>query len=120
LLRKASTKIQFIIGTPPTPQFRRTLRPNLEEKYGVADSVPEFSPQMPVSQDAVLTGLVDQLHTQGARVIVLLASDPLDTLFLVRYFKKNYPYTQLVTMGSDLLLRHESPDPAMLGVQISS
>lgn len=75
---------------------------------------------MPVSQDAVLTGLVDQLHTQGARVIVLLASDPLDTLFLVRYFKKNYPYTQLVTMGSDLLLRHESPDPAMLGVQISS
>lgn len=98
------------------PQLRTTLRPNLEEKHGGADSVPDFSPQMPVSQDAVLMGLVDQLHMQSAHVIVLLASDPLDTLFLVRYFKKNYPYAQLVTVGSDLLLRHESPDPAMLGV----
>ncbi|QNI31175.1 hypothetical protein H7849_19050 [Alloacidobacterium dinghuense] len=98
------------------PPLRTTLRPNLEEKHGSADSVPEFSPQLPVSQDAVLTGLVDQLHRRRVGVIVLLASDPLDTLFLVRYFKKNYPYAHLVTMGSDLLLRHESPDPAMLGV----
>lgn len=110
---------QFPGGRGPDddrPQLRTTLRPNLEEKRGSADSVPEFSPQLPVSQDAVLTGLVDQLHRQSIRVVVLLASDPLDTLFLVRYFKKNYPYAHLVTMGSDLLLRHESPDPAMLGV----
>ncbi|HEY4933107.1 MAG TPA: hypothetical protein VII23_16195 [Terriglobales bacterium] len=96
------------------PQVRTNLRPNLEEKRNGVDTVPNFSPQSAVSQDAVLMGVVDQLHRRHSQLVLVMASDPLDTLFLVRYLRKNYAYGRLVLVGPDLLLRHESSDPAVL------
>ena len=102
------------------PKVRTNLRPNLEEKRSAVDSVPNFSPQSVVSQDAVLMGVVDQLHRRHSQLVMVMASDPLDTLFLVRYLRKNYAYGRLVLVGPDLLLRHEAADPAMRGIMTLS
>jgi hypothetical protein len=97
-------------------QARSILRPNLEEPRASADTIPDFSSQSPVSQEAVLMGVVDELHRRQSHLVVLLASDSLDTLFLVRYLRKNYAYGQLVILSPDLLLRHEADEPAMRGI----
>ena len=97
-------------------QTRINLRPNLEESRATADTIPDYSLQSPVSQEAVLMGVVDELHRRQSQLVVLMASDSLDILFLVRYLRKNYAYGRLVILGPDLLLRHESEEPDMRGI----
>ncbi len=97
-------------------QARANLRPNLEESRATADTIPDYSLQSPVSQDAVLMGVVDELHQRQSQLVVLMASDSLDILFLVRYLRKNYAYGRLVILSPDMLLRHESEEPDMRGI----
>lgn len=110
---------QFPDGLPQNsqrPHVRSNLKPNLEEQRTASDSVPDFSHQSPVSQDGVLMGLVDDLQKHRSQLLLVLASDPLDSLFLVRYIRQHYAYGRVVTLGPDALLRHESEDPDIRGV----
>ncbi len=110
---------QFPDGLPQKenrPQLRSNLKPNLEEQRTAVDSIPDFSIQSPVSEDGILMGLIDDLQRHRSQVLVVLASDPLDSLFLVRYIRQHYAYGRVVILGPDALLRHESDDPQIRGV----
>jgi hypothetical protein len=110
---------QFPDGFPQDsqrPHVRSNLKPNLEEQRITSDSVPDFSSQSPVSQDGVLMDLVDDLQKHRSQLVLVLASDPLDSLFLVRYIRQHYAYGRVATLGPDALLRHESDDPEIRGV----
>lgn len=110
---------QFPDGLPQEeqrPRVRSNLKPNLEEQRRASDSVPDFSSQSTVSQDGMLMDLVDDLQKHRSQLLLVVASDPLDSLFLVRYIRQHYAYGRLVILGPDALLRHESDDPQIRGI----
>jgi hypothetical protein len=81
------------------------------------DTVAPFSPlQTPLSQETILQGIVTALRVKHAKVVVIRASDPLDTVFLAHYLRQNYPQARLVTVGADLLMIHAFFDPRFHGI----
>jgi len=81
------------------------------------DSVAPYSPlQTPLSEEAILQGIVSALSKEHARVVVIRAADPLDMIFLSRYLRQNYPQARLITVGADLLMVHEFYDPRFHGI----
>jgi hypothetical protein len=81
------------------------------------DSVAPYSPlQTPLSQESVLQGIVATLRKLHAKVVIIRATDPLDTVFLSRYLRQNYPQARLVTVGADLLMVHDYYDPRFHGI----
>jgi hypothetical protein len=81
------------------------------------DSVVPYSPlQTPLSQESILESIVATLRRQHARVVVIRASDPLDTVFLSRYLRQNFPQARLVTISTDLLMIHDFYDPKFHGI----
>lgn len=81
------------------------------------DTVAPFSPlQTPLSQETILQGIVTALRIAHAKVVVIRASDPLDTVFLAHYLRQNYPQARLVTVGADLLMIHAFFDPRFHGI----
>jgi len=73
-----------------------------------SDTIQGFSGDVtPLAQEAQLYGIVSYLRTHHTRYIVLRCSNPLDYLFLTRFFHRAYPQARIVTMGADLLFRRE-------------
>jgi hypothetical protein len=96
---------------------RSTLRVNLEDTGTDDDSVPPYSTvQTPLSQEAVLLGIVSNLRKHHVDFVVVQATSPLDTLFLCRYLRVAYPEGRIVTIGSDLLFQQEVDDPRLQGI----
>ncbi len=104
-------------GQDSATEPQGTLPLNLEVSGDDGDTVPAFSQkQTPLSQDAVLLGIVSELRKHDIRYVIVRASDPLDTLFLTRYLTVAYPRGQIVTIGADLLFRREVQDKQLRGV----
>jgi hypothetical protein len=81
------------------------------------DSVAPYSPmQTPLSQESILQAIVTTLRKEHAKVVIIRAADPLDTIFLSRYLRQNYPQARLVTVGADLLMVHDVYDPRFHGI----
>jgi len=81
------------------------------------DTVPVYSSkQMPLSQEAVMLGIVSELRRHNSQYILIRATDPLDQLFLARYLRTEYPQGRIVTIGADMLFRREAEDPRLHGV----
>ena len=81
------------------------------------DSVPTYAPlQSPLSEDTIMEALVSKLRVHHAKVVIIRASDPLDTVFLARYLRQNYSQARLITVGADLLMIHEFYDPKFHGI----
>jgi hypothetical protein len=81
------------------------------------DTVASYSArQMPMSQEAVLLGIVSELRRHKTQFILVRATDPMDTLFLVRYLRAVYPQGRIVTLGADMLFRREAEDPRFHGL----
>jgi hypothetical protein len=98
-------------------QGRTTLRSNLEDSGEDDDSVPAYSRmQTPLSQEAVLMGIVSNLQKHHANFVLIRATNPLDSLFLARYLRSAYPDGRIVTMGADLRFQREVEDPKLRGV----
>lgn len=96
---------------------RTTLPLDLESSGSDDYSVPEYSgKQYPLSQEAVLLGIVRDLQEHRARIVVLRATDPLDMVFLSRYLRQAYPDGRIVTISSDLLFSRELEDAGLHGV----
>ncbi|QNI31120.1 hypothetical protein H7849_18730 [Alloacidobacterium dinghuense] len=68
------------------------------------DEVPEFAPQSPVSNESVLAAIASSIKHLHARAIVIRTSDPLDQLFLARYFRQECPDSRLVLFNAERLL----------------
>jgi hypothetical protein len=84
-----------------TGKVTMSFRDELEDPL---DSVPEFAPQSPVSNESVLAAIASSLKHLHARAIVIRTSDPLDMLFLARYFRQECPDSRLVLFNAERLL----------------
>lgn len=68
------------------------------------DTVPEFATQSPSSNESVLAAVAASIKHLHVRSLVILTSDPLDLLFLARYFRQECPDTQIVLFNAERLL----------------
>lgn len=79
-----------------------------EARGEITDTVPPFSGSVSaLSQEAYLFGVVSFLRSHHTRYLLLRCTNPLDFLFLTRFFHRAYPQSRIVTVGSDLLFRRE-------------
>jgi hypothetical protein len=101
---------------------RSTLSLNLEDHGNNDDSVAIFSQdQTPLSEEAVMMGIVSDLREHRTNLVVIEATNPVDIVFLVRYLRTAYSDARIFTLGSDLLLPRQEDDPRLRGVmQVSS
>ena len=99
---------------------RSVLRENAElegESSNITDTVRSYSGAFtPVVEETILYGIVSNLRTHHARYILLRCSNPLDYIFLTRFFHRAYPEGRIVTVGSDLLFRREVDTTEFRGV----
>ncbi len=81
------------------------------------DTLPGFSQQQtPVSQEAVLLELVATLRREGIRYVGIVATDPLDALFLTRALHSLAPNIRIVLFSADLLFARASHTWGLSGV----
>jgi hypothetical protein len=98
-----------------------TLPLNLESSGSNDDSVREYSRnQLPLSQEAVLLGIIAELRKHDSELIILRSTDPFDQLFLARFIGQAYPQGRIITMGADLLFSREVQDARLHGVMALS
>ena len=87
------------------------------EEGNPSDTIPAYSGHLtPVSQEAMLYGIVSYMRAHHTRYVLLRCSNPLDFLFLTRFFHRAYPEGRIVTVGSDLLFRREIDTTEFRGV----
>ena len=96
---------------------RTTLPLNMEDAGSDDDTVPTYSPgQTPLSEEATLLGIISSLHKQHAKFVIVVATNPLDEIFLSQYLTRVYPEVRIVTFDEDLLLSREVDDPRFTGI----
>ena len=96
---------------------RSSLQLDLTDTGTDDDSIPHFSRSTtPLSQEGIMLGLIANLQKHHAVYVVVTATNPLDMLFLVRYFRTAYSEGRVVTIDTDLLLPRELDDARLLGV----
>ncbi|HLK05347.1 MAG TPA: hypothetical protein VKT53_12975 [Candidatus Acidoferrum sp.] len=89
-------------------QGKPVLPLDLEATGSEDDTVaPYAKAQFPLSQEAVMLGIIGRLHQRHPRLIVLRSSDPVDQLFLARYLRQNFPEARIVIASPDLLFTRE-------------
>ena len=69
-----------------------------------------------IDQEAYLYGVVSILRNHHSRYLILRCTNPLDFLFLTRFFHRAYPQARIVIVGSDLLFRREIDTTEFRGV----
>ncbi|HEY2819417.1 MAG TPA: hypothetical protein VGJ06_00140 [Candidatus Acidoferrum sp.] len=80
------------------------------------DAVKVFAgSQTALSQEAVMVGIITELQKHHVAFTFLIATDPLDELFLARYVRNGYPQGRVVVSTPDLLFAREQ-DPLLRGV----
>jgi hypothetical protein len=93
-----------------------TLPMDLDETGSDDDSVASYAvAQTSFSQEAVMVGIVSELQKHHIKFTLLLASDPVDDLFLASYLRRAYAQGQVVITVPDLLFAREG-DPNLRGV----
>lgn len=99
------------------PRARSSLQLDLSDTGTDDDSVAHFSRSTtPLSQEGIMLGLVANLQKRHVVFVVVTATNPLDMLFLVRYFRSAYSEGRVVTVDTDLLLPRELDDQRLHGV----
>ena len=102
----------------PAGQAHTVLRPESKAPVDEAvDTITPFSgPDLALTQEAQLYGIVSALKTHGIRYIVLRSTNSLDFLFLTRFMHRAYPNAYIITTGSDLLFGREVDSTEFRGV----
>jgi len=80
------------------------------------DSIPSFGLQTPVSQEAVLIALAATLRRERIRYVGIVATDPLDALFLSRSIRGLAPNVRIVLFHTDLLYARASQTWGLSGI----
>src|SRR5262249_16268533 len=94
-----------------------SFRDELEDPL---DSVPEFAPQSLISNESVLAAIASSIKHLHARAIVIISSDPLDGLFLARYFRQECPDSRQVLFNAERLLTRLRGDYDLDGTLVVS
>lgn len=103
-------------GAVPTTQL---LPLDLRDATSGRDSILNYSGQTPSSQEAVLMNIGRELQRGRYSFIGVMASDPLDGVFLSRAVRQLCPDARLFSLDNDLLFvraAHDSPLTGMLSV----
>jgi hypothetical protein len=84
---------------------RTTLPQDLQTTGSEDDTVAPYA-QVPsaLSQESTMMGIVSLLQQKRPDFIIIMATDPLDQVFLVQYLRRAYPEARLVVSSPDLLL----------------
>ncbi len=80
------------------------------------DSIPSFGQQTPVSQEAVLFELVATLRREHKRYVGIVATDPLDALFLTRGIRALAPNVRIVIFHADQLFARAAATWGLRGI----
>jgi hypothetical protein len=101
---------------------RHTLQDDLADPAGKDhDTIRAYSGnQTALSQEAELQQMVSLMRVHKTEYIVLRSSNPLDQLFLSKFFRMTYPEGRIVIVGADLLLRRETGASGLNGVMTLS
>jgi hypothetical protein len=67
------------------------------------DLVPSFSKQTPFTQDAILTSIMNDLRRREIRLVDIVATNPMDTLFLCRVLKSQCPDARILIEDAEVL-----------------
>lgn len=121
-LRDAYQK-ESIFDLSAVASSKGSARPILSDEVGqgaagkISDAVPNYSGSvLALSQEAYLFGVVSFMRAHHTRYLLLRCTNPLDFLFLTRFFHRAYPQARIVTVGSDLLFRREIDTTEFRGV----
>lgn len=109
---------QSIFTPDTTSEPHVVLRPESgSSAHHDTDTIEPFSgPNMALTQEAQLYGIVNTLRTHSIRFVVLRSTNSLDYLFLTRFLHRAYPAAYIVTMGTDLLFGREIDSTEFRGV----
>jgi hypothetical protein len=112
--QKESSTVQT--PTSANPSGLSTLPLDLQETGKDDDAVePYAGAHTALSQEAVMLGIVSELQKHRIKFTLLLATDPLDQLFLATYLRKGYAQGRVVVTAPDLLFARQG-DPQLSGV----
>jgi len=96
-------------------QVRSTLPLNLQDSGSDDDSVQRYAhSQTPLSQEAILLGIVAAIRQKHIQFVVLQATNPMDAVFLSGFLKKGYSEARVVASPADLLLSRDADDVSLL------
>jgi hypothetical protein len=99
-------------GTVP-----QSLPLNLKDGAQPSDSIAPFSKdQTPISAEAVLLNIAGTLRRERVQYAGIVATDVLDELYLVRYFRQAVPDVRLFLFDADLLFVRAGDVTPMEGV----
>jgi hypothetical protein len=85
---------------PPEPGVTFSIQ---DPTHG-EDSVPAYSGlQTPVSQNAILESILDNLRRRRTRIVRIVATNVLDTLFLAQVIRRRVPDIRVLTEDGDFL-----------------
>jgi hypothetical protein len=104
-------------ASPDRKMMPRTSLPlDLEDTGGDKDTIASYAHrQTPLSQEAVLFGIIVNFKKLHPDFVVIRATNPLDELFLARFLRKAYPKVRVVTIGADLLFQQQRDDALLEG-----
>ena len=101
--------------------LRRTLELKLDPDDETSpDAPPVFSDLTPYDVDLSLRQLLQRICADRIEYLVIVATDPVDVVFLAQQTKKYCPGTALVTLGADLLYSHPDLRTTLTGTLIGS
>jgi hypothetical protein len=80
------------------------------------DSIPSFGQQTPVSQEAVLFELAATMRREDIRYAGIVATDPLDALFLIRSIRAMVPNLRIVIFHADELFARAAASWGLRGI----
>jgi hypothetical protein len=107
-------------GTAQQPSLPRTLLPLslAESARSEEDAVPVFSKQQtPIAQESQVIALAATLREKNIKYAGILATDPLDVMFLIRILHRSAPDVRLFVVDADLLfLRALEDNTAPVGL----
>ena len=101
--------------------FRRTLELKLDsDEEAPPDALAAFSELTPYEVDLSLRQILQRICADHILYLVIVATDPLDVVFLAQQTKKYCPSIVLVTLGADLLYSHPDLTTTLTGMLIGS
>jgi hypothetical protein len=119
-LRNATETKQQIPGfaqVKGAEALRRALPFTLKEEHIGSSELPHYSTeQTPVLQESVLFSIASLIKKGSLHYAGIVATDPLDLLFLSRFLRSASPNTRLFTIGSDLLFQHGADGADFQGI----
>ncbi len=88
----------------PTQNGRPGIVFSLKDPNSGEDSIPTFSDaQSPLSQDAIVKSIIDDFKRKRTRLISIVATNVLDTLFLAEVIRRESPDTRILLSEPDML-----------------